>query len=251
MPAKKKGKKPSKKDEEEAAAAEAERLRLEAEEKAAAEARAIEEARREAEEAARREAAEKARRERPFGIVVRTRCLPFCKAPTVGPRNITLTVREVDKIAAVKQQLVALTRASHKVTVRRIILAFPPAKDSSESWDDMDNESSLVDYGVALPRDFVGTYSAAAFGGPVAVLRLSLDTLEGDDLKPLGPAYADPWRYSALDRSLVRTAPKGSVFDARLYEEEMEKMRAFQRSTPADASMALGEDAEADAGAYH
>ena len=126
------------------------------------------------------------------------------------------------------------------------MLAYPPARASSESWDDMDNEASLVDYGVALPRDFVGAFSASAFGGPVAVLRLSLDELRDEDLKPVGPAYADPWRYSALDRSLMRTAPRGSVFDLQRYEEEMEKMREFQRRTPAEASMALGEDAEAD-----
>eukprot|EP00937_MAST-01D_sp_MAST-1D-sp2_P000456 g456.t1 len=237
-----KGKKKGKKDEE--AALEAERQRKEAEEAAAREAEALAQAKAkaEAEEAERREAAERARRERPFKLIVRTRCLPFCLAPTAGAVNVELTARQVDKVASVKRQLAARTRASQKVVPGRIVLAFPPARGASESWKDMENDATLFDYGVE------GAGGGAGRAAPV--LRLSLRELSNEQLLPAGPASVDSWRYSALDRSLVRTAPKGSVFDERMYEEEMSKLRAAGSGLldggAAGASF-IGEDAAADA----
>ena len=121
-------------------------------------------------------------------MVVKTRSMPYCTCPTVGPRVILLNVEPGDTVAKVKQALSKLCGGVAKLAVppSRLQLIMDAAKGQHATWNDLTNDMRLADYDV----------------GNRCVLRMKV--LPQDFEIPQHPIE---WKPFHMDQSLLRFAP--------------------------------------------
>jgi hypothetical protein len=98
-------------------------------------------------------------------VVVKTRSLPFCRTPTAGPKTLAVDVLPEGTVLDIK---IALSKAAGgvaklRVGPNRFKLSFVGARGKSASWNDLDNDCHLAEYGVGahsvlgmkvLPQEF-------------------------------------------------------------------------------------------------
>merc|ERR1719181_2704674 len=104
---------------------------------------------------------------------------------------MTMWIDRSSKVFDVKKKIQTdFCKAHEGITTARMSLAYPPAKDISQTWRDLDDDCAFDDYGIVNSSTLVLTLKDAE-----------------EYAEPMNKVGDDYWRYFADDHALTEVPP--------------------------------------------